>query len=71
MDRAGIYFEAIGMQVVAALKQMDVELEAGALLTVDPNRTRLRLSEMRENSGVLASEFEFAAPAGAEVVDLR
>lgn len=35
--------EAIGMQVVAALKQMDAELEEGALLTVDPNRTRLRL----------------------------
>lgn len=35
--------EAIGMQVVAALKQMDAALEEGALLTVDPNRTRLRL----------------------------
>lgn len=35
--------EAIGAQVVAALKQMDAQLEDGALLTVDPNRTRLRL----------------------------
>ena len=35
--------EAIGTLVVAALKQMEAELEEGALLTVDPNRTRLRL----------------------------
>lgn len=35
--------EVIGTQVVAALKQMEAELEEGALLTVDPNRTRLRL----------------------------
>lgn len=35
--------EAIGKQVVVALLQMASELEAGALLTVDPNRTRLRV----------------------------
>jgi predicted nuclease of predicted toxin-antitoxin system len=35
--------EAIGFQVIAALKQMVSELELGALLTVDPNRTRMRL----------------------------
>lgn len=35
--------DAIGKQVVAALLQMASELEAGALLTVDPNRTRLRV----------------------------
>ena len=34
---------AIGMQVVAALRQMESELEAGALLTIDPSRTRLNL----------------------------
>lgn len=33
----------IGLQVIAALKQMVSELESGALLTVDPNRTRVRL----------------------------
>ena len=33
----------IGMQVVAALRQMESELEAGALLTIDPSRTRLNL----------------------------
>ena len=35
--------DVIGAQVVAALRQMATELEEGALLTVDPNRTRLRL----------------------------
>jgi len=35
--------EAIGLQVVVALRQMEPELSAGALLTVDPNRTRLRV----------------------------
>ncbi len=33
----------IGMQVISALRQMATELEEGALITVDPNRTRLRL----------------------------
>jgi predicted nuclease of predicted toxin-antitoxin system len=33
----------IGLQVIAALRQMATELENGALLTVDPNRTRMRL----------------------------
>ena len=33
----------IGVQVVAALRQMATELEEGALLTVDPKRTRLRV----------------------------
>src|ERR1022692_606385 len=31
--------DVIGAQVVAALRQMATELEEGALLTVDPNRT--------------------------------
>ena len=34
---------AIGPQVLAALRQMEVELHEGALLTVDPSRTRLRV----------------------------
>jgi predicted nuclease of predicted toxin-antitoxin system len=34
---------AIGAEIVAALKQMSHELEMGALLTVDPGKTRLRL----------------------------
>ena len=39
--------EVIGMMVVVALRQMASELEEGALLTVDPNRTRLRLLPLR------------------------
>ena len=39
--------EVIGMKVVVALRQMDSELKEGALLTVDPNRTRLRLLPLR------------------------
>lgn len=35
--------DVIGTQVVAALRQMASELEEGALLTVDPNRTRVRV----------------------------
>lgn len=39
--------DVIGMQVVLALRQMASELEEGALLTVDPGRTRLRLLPLR------------------------
>jgi predicted nuclease of predicted toxin-antitoxin system len=35
--------QAIGKQVIAALRQMAPELEVGALLTVDPIRTRLHI----------------------------
>jgi len=35
--------DVIGQQVVAALQQMASELESGALLTVDPIRTRIRI----------------------------
>ena len=38
---------AIGTQVIAALKQMEIELQEGALLTIDPIRTRLRLLPLR------------------------
>lgn len=34
---------AIGKQVIAALLQMAPELEAGALLTIDPGSTRMRV----------------------------
>ena len=39
--------EAIGRQVVTALLQVADELEAGAFLTIDPNRTRFRLLPFR------------------------
>jgi predicted nuclease of predicted toxin-antitoxin system len=35
--------DMIGRPVIDALRQMTAELEAGALLTVDPTRTRLRV----------------------------
>ena len=34
--------EFIGKQTVAALRHVQAELEAGALLTIEPGRTRLR-----------------------------
>ena len=35
--------DVIGWPVITALRQMAAELEEGALITVDPKRTRLRL----------------------------
>ncbi len=37
----------IGMQVVAALLPMTAELEAGALVTVDPLKTRVKVLPFR------------------------
>lgn len=39
--------DAIDKPVSDALLQMTAELEEGALLTIDPNRTRLRLLPLR------------------------
>jgi predicted nuclease of predicted toxin-antitoxin system len=39
--------EAIGPQVITALRQMSSELEDGALLTIDTDRSRLRLLPLR------------------------
>jgi predicted nuclease of predicted toxin-antitoxin system len=35
--------DVIGARVAVALRQMESELEAGALLSIDTERTRLRL----------------------------
>ncbi|MET3108524.1 putative nuclease of putative toxin-antitoxin system [Oxalobacteraceae bacterium GrIS 2.11] len=43
--------DVIGIPVVAALFQMASELEKGALLTVEPNRTRMRLLPLHSNTG--------------------
>jgi len=40
----------IGPQVLIALRQMEAELQEGALVTVDPNRTRLRVLPLRSKS---------------------
>ena len=42
--------DVIGRQVIIALGQMAAELEEGALLTVDPNRTRLRVLPLQTRS---------------------
>jgi len=47
------------------------QLRESVVLDLFGNRTRVRLDGIRENSGVKSAEFEFAAPEGAEVVDLR
>ena len=39
--------DMIGTQVIAALRQMASELDEGALLTIDPDRTRLRVLPLR------------------------
>ena len=39
--------EAVGRQVIAALRQMEAELEQGALLTVEPHRLRGRVLPLR------------------------
>lgn len=39
---------SIASKVVSALHQMRTELEAGALLTIDPKRTRLRILLLRK-----------------------
>jgi predicted nuclease of predicted toxin-antitoxin system len=41
--------EAIGAPVVDALRQMEAELDSGALLTVDPTRTRVRVLPLQKD----------------------
>ena len=45
--RSGCQPRRDGRQVIIALRQMAAELEEGALLTVDPNRTRLSVLPLR------------------------
>jgi predicted nuclease of predicted toxin-antitoxin system len=40
--------EAAAAIVIVAIRQMTVELEQGALVTVDPQRTRLRYLPLRQ-----------------------
>ena len=40
---------AVGNLVIAAVRQMAAELEEGALLTIDLNRTRLRVLPLRRD----------------------
>jgi len=41
--------DTIGKQVVAALQQTALDLELGALLTVNPGRIRLRILPLRRS----------------------
>jgi predicted nuclease of predicted toxin-antitoxin system len=41
--------DVIGGAVLAALRQMDAELRDGALLTIEPGRTRLRVLPLRRS----------------------
>lgn len=43
--------ESIAAPVVGALRQMRAELEAGALLTIEPERTRMRLLPLVRRGG--------------------
>jgi len=45
-----ISVEAVGDRIIAALRLAEAELQAGALLTVEPDRTRLRLLPLRRGS---------------------
>jgi predicted nuclease of predicted toxin-antitoxin system len=45
----GLRPASIGNQVVQALRQREAGLPEGALVTIDPNRTRLRLLPLRKN----------------------
>ena len=40
--------DVIGKLVVVALRQMAIELEGGALITVDPSRTRVRVLPLQK-----------------------
>ncbi len=40
--------DVIGKQIVAALRQMTTELESGALPTIDPKRSRLRVLPLQQ-----------------------
>ena len=42
--------DVIGLQVITALRQMASELADGALLTIEPNRTRMRLLPLQLRS---------------------
>jgi predicted nuclease of predicted toxin-antitoxin system len=42
--------DTIGQPVMDALRQMEAELERGALVTIDPSRTRVRVLPLKSRS---------------------
>jgi outer membrane lipoprotein carrier protein len=53
------------------LDPKDLQLRESVVVDLFGNRTRVRFDAIVENKGVDAAAFEIAAPAGAEVIDLR
>lgn len=43
-------YEMIGRQVVDALRQLENDLERGALVTIEPERTRLRILPLQSDA---------------------
>jgi predicted nuclease of predicted toxin-antitoxin system len=41
--------ESVGSRVISALRHVEVELDTGALLTIEPDRARLRLLPLQNN----------------------
>jgi len=61
-----------GFQSLALwLEPKTLQLRESVVVDLFGNKTRVRLDKIVENKGVEASQFELAAPPGAETVDLR
>jgi len=61
-----------GFQSLALwLDPKTLQLRESVVVDLFGNKTRVRLNKIVENKGVEASQFELAAPPGAETVDLR
>jgi outer membrane lipoprotein carrier protein len=57
--------------LVLWLEPKTLQLRESVVVDLFGNRTTVRFAEIAENAGVPASTFDFAAPKGAEVIDLR
>ena len=57
--------------LVLWLEPKTLQLRESVVVDLFGNRTRVRFDGISENAGVDAKSFELAAPAGAEVIDLR
>jgi outer membrane lipoprotein-sorting protein len=53
------------------LDPKSLQLRESVVVDLFGNRTRVRFDGIVENAGVEAATFELAAPAGADVIDLR
>jgi len=53
------------------LDPKSLQLRESVVVDLFGNRTRVRFADIVENAGVEPAAFEFAAPAGTDVIDLR